>query len=63
MTTDEFRRRPMQTRTWTLCDECKQLREDPDVQERESYWPTFTCVCCLACFKELVSAGQAVVVC
>jgi hypothetical protein len=59
MTTDEFWARPIKTTTWTFCDECKQLREDPDVQERVSYWPHIKVRCCASCFQELTSASYA----
>ena len=63
MTADEFRTRPMTTRTLTLCVECEQLRVDPDVQERKSYWPVFTRECCRACFVKLTAEYQNVVAC
>lgn len=63
MTADQFRNRPMETRSWTLCEECEQLRLDPDVQERKSYWPTFSRVCCSICFTKLIAEYQNVVAC
>jgi hypothetical protein len=64
MTLTEFRSRPLTTRTYSFCDECEQLREDPDVRERVSYWPIAAkYTCCAACFAELAGALQGVVVC
>jgi hypothetical protein len=55
--------RPTETRTLTRCDECGELKEDPDVQERKSYWPTFTVVSCHACFTRLIGEYQSAVAC
>lgn len=63
MTADQFRARPMETRSWTLCEECEELRLDPDVCERKSYWPVFTRECCSGCFTKLIAEYQNVVAC
>ncbi len=50
MTTEAWRRRPLEVKVLDRCDECETLQ--PDVKKRVNYWPSFTTVCCGNCYSK-----------
>ncbi|MBB3004415.1 hypothetical protein FHX57_006797 [Paraburkholderia tropica] len=50
MSDESWRRRPLEVRILDRCDECETLQ--PDVRKRVNYWPSFTVICCAACYAK-----------